>query len=200
MGRKSKIKIGDWYGMWKVVDIDNIEQNGPNRKALCECGECGHQKLVFTNNLLSGRSHECHYCSTRSRRPTYGHPRILRVDSVIGTLTILRSVPFEEWRDLGHNTKREHYRHHVEARCLCGNTIIAQADVIKRDEFPTCHHCAENATLYVWDDRISATVMTEHADGRESRWFDMTTKPPTEHQTIGYQFHLTRIKEMKNNE
>jgi hypothetical protein len=191
MGRKSKIKVGDFFGMWKVIDTDNIEQHGSTRKVLCQCMDCDMTRLVFTNNLLSGKSSNCRYCARRHLRPTHpGHPRVLKAGVVIGTLTILRVVSIEEWRGLAHKIERPNYRRTVEAKCLCGSTIIRRVDVIKRDEHPRCHHCNENATFYRWDDSMTIELMDRYADGRGARWFDMTTTPPTEHQTPAYkQYH-----------
>ena len=196
MGRTSKIKVGDWYGMWQVVETD-IEQHGTNRKVLCKCGDCGMTRLVFTTNLLSGKSSNCRYCARRHLRPTHpGHPHVLNAGVVIGTLTILRVVPIEEWRSLAHKIERPNYRRTVEARCLCGNTIIRRVDVIKRDGFVTCHHCRENATLYRHNsersagEQLSDSMMNEYAKSQNCRWFDMDTKPPTEHRTDEYRAWL----------
>lgn len=179
MGRKSKIEVGSWHGMWLVIDIAGVEQTGSNRKALCKCGNCGHQKLVFVNNLLSGMSSRCTYCRDR-RSPNvdrFGHPKVqnIKVGTVIGSLTITNVLPGR--------TRRT-----VEAKCLCGNTITRRADVILRDEFPTCHSCSKNHTLYLWGkrDEPAFDLMQEFADGRESRFFDMTASPPQEHVTEGY--------------
>ena len=192
MGRTSKIKNGDWYGMWQVVETD-IEQHGTNRKVLCKCGECDMTKLVFTNHLLSGHSHNCLYCTRRILRSQgVGHPRVLKAGVVIGALTILRVVPIEEWRGLAHKIERPNYRRTVEAKCLCGNTIIRRVEVIKRDGFVTCHHCRENATLYRHNSerpvekQMSDEMMDRYAKSQNCRWFDMDTKPPTEHRTDEY--------------
>jgi len=197
MGRKSKIKIGDVFGFWEVVETD-IEQHGSNRKVLAKCMNCDSPaRLVFTNSLLSGASNSCRYCSRRFMKPQgVGHPRVLKEGVVVGSLTILRVVPIEEWRTMEHKTERPNYRRTVEARCLCGNTIIRRVEVIKRDPIPTCHHCRENQTIYrnnrdlPVDKQMTPEMMGTYANHHCCRWFDLDTTPPTEHQTDGYRAWL----------
>ena len=197
MGRKSKIKIGDVYGFWEVIETD-IEQHGPNRKVLAKCMNCDSPaRLVFVNNLMSGSSNSCRYCSGRYLPDQgVGHPRVFKEGVVDGTLTVLRVVPIEEWRGMAHKIERPNYRRTVEARCLCGNTIIRRVEVIKRDPIPTCHHCREHQTLYLKNGHLSADkqmtpdLMDQYASYNNCRWFDLDTTPPTEHQTDGYRAWL----------
>lgn len=182
MGRKSKVEAGQWFGMWQVFDIANVEQTGTNKKVLCRCGNCGHTKLVFTNNLLSGKSSQCTYCRDH-RSPEanrFEHPKMqnIKVGTVIGSLTITKVLPDA--------------RRTVEAKCLCGNVITRRVDVILRDEFPTCHHCRKNGTIYQWPlknnavDNLSTVLVEAFAEHHGYRWFDMTKTPPVEHTNDRY--------------
>ena len=190
MGRKSKIEVGQWFGMWRVENIADIEQSGPHRKALCRCGKCGYQRLVFVDNLLSGASTRCMYCRGK-RGPDqsrYDHPRSrnIKVGTVIGSLTVI---------EIMQDTLKQRERRTVKARCLCGNEIVRRVEVIRRDEFPTCHHCQEFGTIYRWplqkhEEIPSAETMDLCCESHEYRWFDMIPATPVEHRTPGYARYL----------
>lgn len=194
MSRTSKIHVGDWFGMWQVANTAEVEQTGTNRKVLCRCGKCGYQRLVFVNNLLAGQSTRCNYCRGK-RGPdqnSYGHlrSRDIKIGTRIGALTVLAVMQ---------DTPEQRKRRTVKAQCLCGALIIRRVEVIRRDEFPTCHHCRENGTIYRWGDTDhdkipTAEALTLYCESHECRWFDMTVDPLVEHSTPGF------IARMKRNE
>jgi hypothetical protein len=52
--KRRRIKIGDRFGRWTVIDTMRIN----SRLWLCEC-ECGNQKYNPASALLSGKTTSC---------------------------------------------------------------------------------------------------------------------------------------------
>lgn len=65
---KTKIKIGDKYGMLTVLSREPNDKSGTRWKCLCECG---NETIVRGSNLLSGCIKSCG-CKRKSMRITHG--------------------------------------------------------------------------------------------------------------------------------
>lgn len=55
---KEKIKVGERYGLYTVVEILEEKSKSGKSLALCQC-ECGSLKKVIISNLLNGNSKSC---------------------------------------------------------------------------------------------------------------------------------------------
>ena len=62
-----RIKVGESYGFWKVVEIKR-------ERSLCECTSCGNTRLVLNRNLKVGRSSSCG-CQTLNLQKQTNHKK-----------------------------------------------------------------------------------------------------------------------------
>jgi hypothetical protein len=91
--------IGKVFGKWSVI---GDPKSGTNNATfwLCRC-ECGVQRRVLANSLVSGRSHSCGTCGTRNgrikeRNPNwkgFGDIRLSKWNSFIESAK-RRNIPF----------------------------------------------------------------------------------------------------------
>ena len=68
------VKVGDTFGQWLVLSVDEKAPRGTRRYALCKCS-CGNERKVACWKLKSGKSKSCGCWRSGAKY----HPRLYRV-------------------------------------------------------------------------------------------------------------------------
>lgn len=110
----SDIKVGNKYGYWTVIEIDDGQHSG---KVLCRC-QCGTVRWLFRSPLRTGKTQSCG-CKAHQQK-NYGlHP-----GDKIGNWTIL---------------KQNHQR--FFCRCICGREKWVYAVNLLQGRSNSCGCC-----------------------------------------------------------
>jgi len=175
MPKPNRVIAGSQFGLWYVHDV---RHDLPGSPAQCECLSCGTIKLVVRNNLTSGRSVSCGCQKIKTT-----HPRNLKPGDRIGSLIIEAAEPDSRGRKA------------FRCRCLCGNDLInRRVDVLRREQYPTCVHCREFRTLFLWPG-ADKELMERYTKFHGLRYFDMTGPEPVEYTNPKYFEIMSLCKE-----
>ena len=149
---KLKLKIGDKFGDWTVIDINRFSKNG-HIYVQCQCS-CGVIKDIASTALIRGKSSSCKSCSARKRTKKFN----------IGD-------KFKHWT-IVEGPIYKNSTAYYKVKCDCGTeTYKLPTELLYKNKDFQCEKCAQKERALqttLKNGKIGDLTLTEHTRLRRS--------------------------------